>query len=182
VSAAEGGASQTEPEACRPAVVELGPKHVYIQSNQRGVSYKSLFGDYLRGVHKIKIIDPFIYKPYQFDNLADLLQLILDMNADSEEELHVELHTRVSETDSQGQNETLEALKNELATEGVEFDYTYDATHDRAILVDDKWAINLGRGLDIFDYFQRHSLKRSSQRMRKCKDFQMTIAQIARKE
>ena len=133
-------------------------------------------------MHKIKIIDPFIYKPYQFDNLADLLQLILDMNADSEEELHVELHTRVSETDSQGQNETLEALKNELATEGVEFDYTYDATHDRAILVDDKWAINLGRGLDIFDYFQRHSLKRSSQRMRKCKDFQMTIAQIARKE
>ena len=160
----------------------LGPKHVYVQNNQRGVSYKSLFGEYLKGARKIKIIDPFIYKPYQFDNLADLLQLILDMNADSEEELHVELHTRVSETDSQGQNETLEALKNELATEGVEFDYTYDATHDRAILVDDKWAINLGRGLDIFDYFQRHSLKRSSQRMRKCKDFQMTIAQIARKE
>ena len=178
VVATEDGVAGPEPEPCRPALTELGPKHVYIQSNQRGVSYKSLFGDYLRGARKIKIIDPFIYKPYQFDNLADLLQLILDMNADSEEELHVELHTRVSETDQQGQNETLEALKNELATEGVEFDYTYDATHDRAILVDDKWAINLGRGLDIFDYFQRHSLKRSSQRMRKCKDFQMTIAQI----
>ena len=106
------------------------------------------------------------------------MQLILDMNADSEEDLRVELHTRISETDPQVQNEAFESFKEDMAREGVEFDFTYDATHDRAILVDDRWAINLGRGLDIFDYFQRYSLKRASQRMRKCRDFQMTIAPI----
>ncbi len=166
------------PQQSGMEVPVLGPKHVYVQSNQRGVSYKSLFGDYLRGAQEIVIIDPFIYKPYQIDNLGDLLQLILDMNADSEEDLRVELHTSVNEADPQIQNEAFESFKEDLAREGVEFDFTYDATHDRAILVDDKWAINLGRGLDIFDYFQRYSLKRASQRMRKCRDFQMTIAPI----
>ena len=159
-------------------VPELGPKHIYVQSNQRGISYKSLFGDYLRGAQEIVIVDPFIYKPYQIDNLTDLLQLILDLNSDSEEDLRVELHTSVNEADPASQNEAFETLKEDLAREGVEFDYTYDASHDRAILVDDKWAINLGRGLDIFDYFQRYSLKHASQRMRKCRDFQMTIAPI----
>lgn len=156
----------------------LGPKHVYVQSNQRGVSYRSLFGDYLRGAREIVIVDPFIYKPYQLDNLADLLQLILDMNAESEEDLRVELHTKVNDADPKMQNDAFEELKEEMAREGVEFDFTYDATHDRAILVDGKWAINLGRGLDIFDWYPKFSLKRASQRMRKCRDFQMTIAPI----
>lgn len=156
----------------------LGPKHIYVQNNQRGISYKSLFGDYLRGAQEIVIVDPYIFKPYQIDNLTDLLQLILDMNADSEEDLRIELHTRVNDDDPETQKVALEALKDELDCEGVSFDYTYDATHDRAILVDGKWAISLGRGLDIFDYFQRYSLKRASQRMRKCRDFQMTIAPI----
>lgn len=161
---------------------KLGPRHVYIQSNQRGVSYRSLFGDYLRGAQEISIIDPFIFKPYQLDNLTDLLLLILDMNADSEEDIRVNLHTRVNDLNPKGQNEDLEALKEEMEREGVEFTFTYDATHDRAILIDDKWAINLGRGLDIFEPFPRISLKHSAQRLRKCKDFQMTIAQIQPKE
>lgn len=177
-AAVAGRPSCHRDDSVTAAMPALGPKHVYVQSNQRGVSYRSLFGDYLRGAQEIVIVDPFIYKPYQLDNLGDLLQLILDMNDDSEEDLRVELHTRISETDPQVQNEAFESFKEDMAREGVEFDFTYDATHDRVILVDDRWAINLGRGLDIFDYFQRYSLKRASQRMRKCRDFQMTIAPI----
>ena len=176
---AASGTTVKVPQQAAPAELPvLGPKHIYVQNNQRGISYKSLFGDYLRDAQQISIIDPYIFKPYQMDNLVDLLQLILDMNADSEEDLRVELHTGVNEADPASQNEAFETLKEDLAREGVEFDYTYDASHDRAILVDDKWAINLGRGLDIFDYFQRYSLKHASQRMRKCRDFQMTIAPI----
>ena len=159
-------------------IPELGPKHVCVQNNQRGVSYRSLFGDYLRGAQKIVVIDPYIIKPYQYDNLTDLLMLILDMNVDSENDLRVELHTKLNETDSKGQNEVLESLKNEMAYEGVEFDFSYDAIHDRAIRVDDKWAISLGRGLDIYDYIPRFSLKRSAQKMRKCKEFNMSIVSI----
>ena len=176
--AASGTTVKVRQQAAPAELPVLGPKHIYVQNNQRGISYRSLFGDYLREAQQISIIDPYIFKPYQMDNLVDLLQLILDMNVDSEEDLRVELHTSVNEADPASQNEAFETLKEDLAREGVEFDYTYDASHDRAILVDDKWAINLGRGLDIFDYFQRYSLKHASQRMRKCRDFQMTIAPI----
>ena len=157
---------------------ELGPKHLHVLSNQRGVSYKSLFGTYLRGAQQIEIIDPFIFRPYQIANLVDVLQLILDENADSEEDLHISLHTKVNATDPQGQGEVLTALKEELAAEGIAFDFAFDASHDRAILIDEKWAINLGRGLDIFEFSAPFSLKRASQRMRKCRDFQMTIVPI----
>lgn len=176
--AASGTMAKVEKQTYPADLPVLGPKHVYVQNNQRGISYKSLFGDYLRGAQEIVIIDPYILKPYQYDNLADLLLLILDMNDDSEEELRVELHTSVSQTDPKMQNDIFEALKEEMTREGVEFDFTYDAIHDRAILVDGKWAINLGRGLDIFDWVPKFSLKRASQRMRKCRDFQMTIAPI----
>ncbi len=176
--AASGTTAKVQKQADPADLPVLGPKHVYVQNNQRGISYRSLFGDYLRGAQEIVIIDPYILKPYQYDNLADLLLLILDMNDDLEEELRVELHTSVNQNDPKMQNDIFEALKEEMAREGVEFDFTYDAIHDRAILVDGKWAINLGRGLDIFDWVPKFSLKRASQRMRKCRDFQMTIAPI----
>ena len=174
----EAAAEPKDSVTVNKPVAELGPKHIHVVANQRGVSFRSLFGDYLKGAHKIVVVDPFIMKPYQIDNLIDLMQLVLDMNATSEEDLRIELHTKIDEMKPQDQNAALESLREELATEGVEFEFTFDATHDRGIFVDDKWAISLGRGLDIYDWFDRHSLKRSSQRMRKCKDFQVTIAQI----
>ena len=177
----EAAEEPKEGVAVNRPVVELGPKHIHVVANQRGVSFRSLFGDYLKGARKIVVVDPFIMKPYQIDNLIDLMQLVLDMNATSEEDLRIELHTKIDEMKPQEQNAALESLREELATEGVEFEFTFDATHDRGIFVDDKWAISLGRGLDIYDWFDRHSLKRSSQRMRKCKDFQVTIAQIHQK-
>jgi ATP-dependent Lon protease len=177
----EAAAEPKDSVTVNKPVAELGPKHIHVVANQRGVSFRSLFGDYLKGAHKIVVVDPFIMKPYQIDNLIDLMQLVLDMNATSEEDLRIELHTKIDEMKPQEQNAALESLREELATEGVEFEFTFDATHDRGIFVDDKWAISLGRGLDIYDWFDRHSLKRSSQRMRKCKDFQVTIAQIHQK-
>lgn len=177
----EAAAEPKDSVTVNKPVAELGPKHIHVVANQRGVSFRSLFGDYLKGAHKIVVVDPFIMKPYQIDNLIDLMQLVLDMNATSEEDLRIELHTKIDEMKPQEQNAALESLREELVTEGVEFEFTFDATHDRGIFVDDKWAISLGRGLDIYDWFDRHSLKRSSQRMRKCKDFQVTIAQIHQK-
>ena len=174
----ETPSTDSSPER-KPSRPELGPKQVHVVANQRGVSYRSLFGDYLKGASRVVIVDPFIYKSYQIDNLIDLLQLILDLHADSGEELHIELHTKIDSMKPQEQNATFDSLKEELAAEGVDFDFTYDADHDRGIFVDGKWAINLGRGLDIFDWFQRHSLKGSSQRMRKCRDFTMSIVPMS---
>jgi ATP-dependent Lon protease len=165
-------------EDSKTVLMQLGPKHVSIQANQRGVTYRSLFGDYLKGVSKVVIVDPFIYKAYQMDNLIDLIHLIYDLNQDSEETLRIELHTTIAPEKSQEQDQALLDIKDELAVEGIEFDFSYDANHDRMIVVDDKWVINLGRGLDIYEYCSRFSLKHASQRLRKCREFNVSIVQM----
>ncbi len=162
-----------------PLVPPLGPRQLRILANQRGVSYKSLFGEYLKNASKITIVDPYICKGFQIDNFIELVNLILQENAGRIDELTIRLHTKVADAtkvkNPQEQTEALEELKDELEAEGVDFDYTFDATHDRSIFIDDKWTISLGRGLDIFDYFNRYSLMRSAQHMRKCRDFTMSI-------
>ena len=40
-----------------------------MRANQKGVTYKSLFGEYLKGATQIEIIDPYIRAPFQIDNL-----------------------------------------------------------------------------------------------------------------
>lgn len=177
-AAASGSAMWAPAKFDSAELPPLGPKHVHVKENQRGISYKALFGDYLKGAQKIVIIDPYIYKSHQIRNLTELLQLIVDLNEDLEEDLSVALHTTVDKEKPTRQEDAFKLLKEDLEREGVAFDYTYDASHDRAILVDDTWAINLGRGLDIFDFFENFSLKQASQRMRKCRDFHMTIAPI----
>lgn len=164
-------------EEIKTALSQLGPKHVSVHANQRGVTYCSLFGDYLKGASKVVIVDPFIYKAYQMDNLIDLIHLIYDLNQDSEETLSIELHTTIAPEKSQEQDQALLDIKDELAVEGIEFDFCYDANHDRMIVVDDKWVINLGRGLDIYEYCSRFSLKHASQRLRKCREFNVSIVQ-----
>lgn len=183
-SCQSGSNAEVKPEEkCVPNLIlkntlpQLGPKHVSVQANQRGVTYRSLFGDYLKGASKVVIVDPFIYKAYQMDNLIDLIHLIYDLNQDSEETLSIELHTTIAPEKSQEQDQALLDIKDELAVEGIEFDFSYDANHDRMIVVDDKWVINLGRGLDIYEYCSRFSLKHASQRLRKCREFNVSIVQ-----
>lgn len=153
----------------------LAAKQVEVKLNQRGISYDSLFGEYLRTPKKIVIVDPFVRKPYQFDNLIELVQLIREVNENVDAGVRIELHTTLDDSDSKKHNETLEEIKAELVGAGIDFDFFFDAQHDRYILLDNGWVINLGRGLDIFDYFPRFSLQRVSQKMRRCRAFNVAI-------
>lgn len=155
--------------------VKLEPKSVSVKMNQKGVSYANLFGDYLRDASVITIVDPFIRKNYQFDNLVELIRLIADENDNIDEGVKIDLHTGVDEGDPRRQTEIFEEMKTDLASAGIEFDYTFDAVHDRYIKTDDGWTIQLGRGLDIFDRFERYSLERTSQERRRCREFNMAI-------
>lgn len=166
------------PAAMATAAPTLGPKHVEIKANQRGVSYDTLFGEYLAGARKIVVVDPFLFKPYQIDNLIDLVRLILAKASDSAETPEIRLRTKVNDAAPQEQEQALSELKEELAAEGIDFDYTYDATHDRGIFIDGKWAVNLGRGLDIYEYFPRFTLQRAEPRLRKCRDFHVSVVPI----
>ena len=157
---------------------KLTPKQVEVKLNQRGVSYGLLFGEYLRTAKKIVVVDPYIFKPYQFDNLIELVQTIRELNENIDSGIRIELHTRIDELDPKKQNDTLEEIKSELVSADIDFDFFFDADHDRSIILDNGWIVNLGRGLDIFDYFPRFSLQHVSQKLRRCRAFNMSVIQI----
>ena len=72
---ASGSTSKsTETRVC------LASKIVNIRANQKGVSYKSLFGDYLRTAKTIKVVDPWVRLPHQIDNFVELVQVIREVS------------------------------------------------------------------------------------------------------
>ena len=64
---------QTKPSTLL-AEQPLEEKHVTIMENQRGVSYDTLFGQYLKGVKHLTITDPYIRIFYQVRNLMEFLE------------------------------------------------------------------------------------------------------------
>ena len=134
-----------------------------------------MFGEYLRDVKKVVITDPFVRLPHQISNLMDLIHTIKDRSVHSEE-LVIELHTQASD-DEQAATviDTFLDIKEDLEPRGIEFNYFFDAVHDRSIKLDNGWTINLGRGLDIYDKYNRWSLAATRPEYRSCKEFTATI-------
>lgn len=145
----------------------LKSKIVSIRDNQTNVSYDKLFGDYLLGVHKITIIDPYIRFPYQIRNLMELLRLIISKRIDNE---LIDIHLKTFNTDEKIPEmiDTFDELQDSLIDMDINFTYEFDETiHDRSISLDNGWTISLGRGLDIwqrtggmFDFAEYYQEKR----------------------
>lgn len=154
----------------RPRIVQLASKQIEIRLNQRGVSYKSLFGDYIRTAKKITITDPFIRLGHQIDNLIEFIQMARE-TCMTPEELEIELHTQNEEEKIPEMIDIFNDLQEELLSYGITFNFMFDAEHDRKIELDNGWTINLGRGLDIFEKFSRFSLSNIRQENRRCKEF-----------
>lgn len=174
-----GEVESAEPAATvvhRPRIVrepELVAKRTEIRMNQRGVSYRSLFGDYVRTARHIIINDPFVRAPFQIDNLVDFIRMVREVSANPEE-LSFELHTNNDEDKIPETIDIFADLADDLRVYGIEFTYAFDADHDRNIVLDNGWTIDLGRGLDIFEKFQRFSLGNTSQDLRRCRAFTVT--------
>ena len=161
----------------RPRIPRLANKSVDLRLNQKGVSYSSLFGDYLRTASEIKVTDPFIRYPFQVDNLVDFIQTCRDCCGNPEE---LKIHLSTSNPDDEKVAELIDDFDNltdELAPLGIEFTYDFKATHDRMIDLDNGWRITLGRGLDIFEKYERFSLARTRQEERRCKECTITFIQ-----
>lgn len=167
-----GSASNREPKDDSSA--ELCTKMVSVRTNQRGVSYKNLFGDYVRSARKITVIDPFIRYPYQVDNFIEFLQMVRDCS-ENPEDLTIELHTQNDDDKIPEMIDIFDELTEELSSYGIQFTYSFDADHDRLLLLDNGWRITLGRGLDIFENFPRFSLSSARQENRRCKPFNVTF-------
>lgn len=158
----------------RPRIKPLVSTMISIRENQGGVTYKGLFGDYLRDAKEITLIDPFIRQPYQIDNFVDFVQTIREVTTQDA----IKLHLSTQNEDDEKVAEVIDSF-NELADEllplGVEFTYDFKADHDRLIRTDTGWTITLGRGLDIYEKFGRFSLGRAYQQNRRCKAFNVSI-------
>ncbi len=71
---------ETRMAGSRSRIKPLVAKTISIRENQGGVTYKDLFGNYLRTVKEICITAPFIRQPYQIDNLVDFIQMVKDVS------------------------------------------------------------------------------------------------------
>ena len=157
-----------------PRIKPLMAKTISIRENQGGVTYKDLFGDYLRTAKEISVTDPFVRLPYQIDNLVDFIQMVKDITTQD----NVKIHLSTQNEDDEKVAEVIDSfndLADELLPIGIEFTYDFNADHDRFIHTDTGWTITLGRGLDIYEKFGRFSLSRSNQKVRRCKAFNVAI-------
>lgn len=158
----------------------LKEKHLTFQENQKGISFDTLLGPYLRGVSKIAITDPFIRLFYQIRNLMEFLETVVNYKA-QDEEVSVHLITSEDEFKGEQQIENLEKIKKSCSTVGINFTWEFDKTgkiHARHIVTDHGWKISLDRGLDIFQHYEMNdtfTFANRLQQYRPCKAFEATF-------
>ncbi len=159
----------------RPRIVYLKEGMANIRMNQKGVTYKTLFGDYMKTATRFDIVDPYIRAPFQIDNLLELIQTIREVSEHAEE-LVIHVSTYNDDDKLKEMREIFDGLKDELQSCGIEFTYDFTADHDRWIEMDNGWKITLSRGLDIYEKFDRFSLGNIRQSERRCRAFSVTYS------
>lgn len=158
----------------------LKEKHLVFQENQRGVSFDSLFGPYLKHATKIVITDPYIRYFFQARNLMELLETIARQKPD-DEEVEVHLVTTMEDLSDTQQIGYLEKMQESCASIGIVFSWEFAGSgtlHARHIITDHGWKILLDRGLDVFQPYEMKdafAVSNRIQRYRSCKAFEVTF-------
>jgi len=155
------------------------PKHLVFRENQRGISYDSLFGDYLDGATSVEIIDGYVRNFYQVRNVMELMETILRHRDYSVETVRVHLLTS---EDAYGeaakQVQYLQRAADTVEQLGIEFTWDFDPNiHARHIKTDTGWDILLDRGLDIWQHFDVNdafAVENRLPEMRRVKQFEVT--------
>lgn len=158
--------------------LNLEPHEVEIKDNQTGISYKKLFGNYLKGAINITIQDPYIRMYYQFNNLLEFC-IMLGNNKEPDQEINLEVVTWNHEEYMSDSIGLFEELVLSVQGLGINLTYKMEQHHDRFIASDNGWKINLGRGLDIFEKIEgRFNVAELDQNRRKCKECHITYLKI----
>lgn len=172
-----------EYELSVPAELTLTEKHLTFHENQKGISFDTLLGSYLKGATKITVTDPYIRMFYQMRNFMELLETVVKHKA-PEDEVLVHLLTTEDEFRGDQQKENFEKMKESASSVGVNFTWEFDDTgsiHARHIVTDRGWKISLDRGLDIFQLYDLNdafSFTNKLQECRSCKAFEVTFIEI----
>jgi ATP-dependent Lon protease len=159
-------------------VSNLEPHQTIIKDNQTGVSYKKLFGKYLKGAKNITLQDPYIRLHYQFKNLLEFCSM-LSHNKGIEEEINLEVISWNYEEYLEDSKTNFEELIQTVADLGINLTYRLEQHHDRYVAADNGWKITLGRGLDIFERAEGiFNVADLDQTRRKCKACELTYLKI----
>jgi len=162
---------------------ELTEKHLTFQENQRGVSFETLLGPYLKNAAKIVVTDPYIRLFFQVRNLMEFLETVAKQKQD-EDEVSVHLVTVTDEFKGPQQLESLQKMQDTCAPVGIKFTWEFDGSntiHARHIVTDTGWKILLDRGLDIFQHYDMNDAFAISNRLQKyrpCKAFEVTYLKV----
>ncbi len=153
-----------------------------MSENQTGISYRKLFGSYIRGAHRVEIVDPYIRKMYQIRNFVEFLQVVLEEREEGEETV-VHLITDYDEFSRVELEGHLNQIQDNLINQDIDFSYEFDNSHTihaRSITTDTGWKISLDRGLDIFQRFDTGllAIQSASQEARYCKSFEVTYLRV----
>lgn len=153
--------------------------------NQRGVSYRKLFGAHLAGATEITLMDPYIRKLHQLRNLAEFMDVLLSgITLGDQIRFHLITSLEKKPYDEQ-QIEGLEYLRVAYGALGIMFTWEFrDSIHDRWIDTDTGWHIILGRGLDIYQKFDANWLNPQTKRQilrRLVSDFGVTYTRKDKK-
>jgi ATP-dependent Lon protease len=180
LEAAQPDSPQGPSEPLAPAEPVLKEKHLTFQENQKGLSFDTLLGPYLKGATAITVTDPYIRLFYQVRNFMEFLETVVKHKA-PDEEVSVHLVTTEDEFKGEQQRENFEKMKESASAVGVNFTWEFDGTgtiHARHIVTDHGWKISLDRGLDIFQHYEMNdafTFANRLQQYRPCKAFEVTF-------
>ena len=158
----------------------LQEKQLTFQENQKGISFDTLLGPYLRGATGITITDPYIRLFYQLRNLMEFIETVVK-HGSRDEVISIHLVTAEDENRGEQQKENLAKIKKSSATVGVDFSWEFDASgtiHARHVVTNHGWKISLDRGLDIFQHYEMNdtfTFANRLQQFRSCKAFEVTF-------
>ena len=180
LEAAPPSVPQNSSETLAPAEFKLKEKHLTFQENQKGLSFDTLFGPYLKGATSITVTDPYIRLFYQMRNFMEFLETVVKSRA-LDEEVSVHLVTVEDEFKGEQQKENFEKMKESASAVGVNFTWEFDTAgtiHARHIVTDHGWKISMDRGLDIFQHYEMNdafTFTNRLQQYRPCKAFEITF-------
>lgn len=178
--AATAGSDAPPEPAVKAQESALEEKHLTFQENQKGVSYETLFGPYLKGSTQITITDPYIRLFYQIRNLMELLEVLVKYKPE-EDEVNIHLVTTRDEFKGELQDESFEKIQQSASAVGINFTWKFDETgtiHARHIVTNTGWKISLDRGLDIFQHYEMNeafAFANRLQQYRSSKAFEATF-------
>ncbi|CZN02673.1 TPA: BREX system Lon protease-like protein BrxL [Legionella pneumophila] len=163
-----------------PALKAPQEQHLIIKENQKGVSFDSLLGSYIKGASVITVTDPYIRLFYQIKNFMEFLETLVKLKA-QDEEVSVHLVTTEDDFKGQQQQEHFEKIQESASSVGVIFTWEFadaGSIHARHIVTNHGWKISLDRGLDIFQHYEINdafTFANRLQQYRPCKAFEVTF-------